>query len=309
MSRKALVDCIITVCGEKISGLGEDSAAAAYSEPLGIIGVFDGCGGIGAQKYPSKDNRSGAYLASREAKAATENWFAHIEDFDKTSLDELSKSLKERLVAEMSGFCEEQSGVKGSLVREFPTTLSAVLFKELKKTVLAAYFWAGDSRGYIQERGGLIQLTRDDIAGGGDAYLNLREDARLLNFVSADGDFSIRQRIAEITPPAMLICATDGCFGYFKTPMEFEYLLLQTLDKSESFAEWKTRLTKEICAVSGDDFSMHICVLGCGGISGAKKVFKKRKNCLKKEYIKKIASADEEKLEKLWKDYKEEYYG
>lgn len=309
MSKKNLVECIITISGERIQGCGEDSVFAAYCEPVGVLSVFDGCGGIGAKKYPSQDNRTGAYLASRAARSAAESWFGEISDFDKADVKRLSEELKQRFKFELSRLSENESMMKGSLVKEFPTTASLILFKQEKKKVLTGYIWAGDSRGYVFEPEGIIQLTRDDIVGGGDAYVNLREDARLSNFVSANGDFDLSLRVAEIEAPSMLVCATDGCFGYFKTPMEFEYMLLETLDKAHNYAMWKTLISQRLKAVSGDDFSMNICLIGCNGIEGAKKIFKKRKKQLLKNYISKSETADEEKLKNLWNEYKEEYYG
>ncbi len=258
MGKKNLVECIITVSGERVQGCGEDSVFAAYCEPVGVLGVFDGCGGIGAKKYPSLDNRSGAYIASRAAKAAAESWFGKISDFDKSDIKQLCENLKQKFEFELGCLSENESIMKGSLVKEFPTTASVILFKQEKKKVLTGYIWAGDSRGYVFEPDGIIQLTRDDIVGSGDAFANLREDARLSNFVSANGDFSLSCRVAEIEAPSMLVCATDGCFGYFKTPMEFEYMLLETLDKADNYAMWKSLIFQRLKAVSGDDFSMNI---------------------------------------------------
>ncbi len=309
MSKKALVNSIITIKGEKIQSAGEDHAFSTYDEPLGIISVFDGCGGIGAKKYPNQDNRSGAYLASRSAAKATEKWFSEISDFNRDDMENLSEGLKKCICSELNRLTDEDSLMKGSLVCEFPTTMSVVMFKQEKKLIDALFLWAGDSRGYVLDPDGLIQLTRDDIVGDGDAYINLREDARLSNFVSAKGNFFIRKRFAQIKPPAMLICATDGCFGYFSTPMEFEYMLLETLENSYSFAKWSSLIAERLKTVSGDDFSMHICMIGCSDIDMAKRVYKKRRKYLEKNYISKIVKADESVLEKLWSRYKENYYG
>ncbi len=309
MGKKNLIDCIITIENEKVRYLGEDSTFTAYREPLGVMGVFDGCGGIGAKKYPMSDNHSGAYLASKSAMNATEKWFSHIENFDKNDTQRLSDSLKEHICQEFNHLSSDDGALKGSLVCEFPTTVSVALVKQLDDAVLSAFFWAGDSRGYIFEPKGLIQLTRDNIVGSGDAYTNLREDARLSNFARGDGDFYLSRRIAEIKPPAMIICATDGCFGYFKTPMEFEYTLLKEMESAKSFDEWKDLLTETLKGVSGDDLSMNICVIGCKNIEKAKKVYKKRRKYLYKNYISKMKNADEKMLQGLWNEYKEEYYG
>ena len=73
MNTKSLpetIDFHIYVYKEMIDENGEDSGFYGFTDKHALMSVFDGCGGIGAKKYPSMDNRSGAYLASRAARAA-----------------------------------------------------------------------------------------------------------------------------------------------------------------------------------------------------------------------------------------------
>lgn len=302
--KKNFVDFIMTVSGETADGCGEDSGFAAFKEPFGIISVFDGCGGIGSKKYASLDNRTGAYIASKSARDATEEWFSAAAAGGGFS----EKALREGLISKLQGVeTDEEDTMKGSLAKRLPTTVSVAAFCEEKKGLSASFIWAGDSRGYIFEPSGLVQITRDDIVGGGDALFNLRNDARLSNFASAEGDFTLNCRRARIGSTAMLITATDGCFGYFKTPMEFEYVILKTMLESDSLKNWKNSLTGHLSSISGDDFTMHIC--GCGGFEQLQKAFKKRKKKLESDYISKLDRADHAKIEKLWNKYKQEYYG
>lgn len=307
--RKNLIDCIMTVRGEKTENYGEDSFVALYKAPLGVIGVFDGCGGLGSKIYPSLNNRSGAYIASRSAENATKKWFSGIFEFKKNDCDKLADDLKECFCLELGPVAFEESGVKGDLAKSFPTTASVVLFKEEKKSLTAEYIWAGDSRGYILEEEGLVQLTRDDIVGGADAFSNLTEDARLSNFVSAEGNFFLNRRLAKIEPPAIIISATDGCFAYFKTPMEFEYLILDCLIEAQSFENGKKLMYERMKSISGDDFTMVLCFAGFGSFDRVKKVIKKRYKRLKSDYISKIDKSSVADCERLWEEYKEDYYG
>jgi hypothetical protein len=58
------------------------------------------------------------------------------------------------------------------------------------------------------------------------------------------------------------VCATDGCFGYVRTPMHFEYLVLSHLLEARNTEAWSSALQDEIAAVTGDDAAMS--TLGVG---------------------------------------------
>jgi len=60
----------IVICPEKekLAGLGEDSFSYSFvGQEAGYISVFDGCGGMGARKYPKAGNKTGARVASKLA--------------------------------------------------------------------------------------------------------------------------------------------------------------------------------------------------------------------------------------------------
>ena len=66
----------------------------------------------------------------------------------------------------------------------------------------------------------------------------------------------------ELTAPFLAVAATDGCFGYVRSPMHFEHLLLSTLRDARDPTAWSARLQEEVSAVTGDDAAM--AVLGNG---------------------------------------------
>ena len=53
------------------------------------------------------------------------------------------------------------------------------------------------------------------------------------NALSAD-TIHINYRRVELQSPFLVVCATDGCFGYIRTPMHFEYLVLSHLLEARS---------------------------------------------------------------------------
>ena len=123
-------------------------------------------------------------------------------------------------------------------------------------------FWAGDSRAYVFESRGASQLSTDDLRDPGDALANLRRDSVVSNALSADTEFHINYRRVELQSPFLVVCATDGCFGYVRTPMHFEYLVLSHLLEARNTEAWSSALQAEIAAVTGDDAAMS--TLGVG---------------------------------------------
>jgi hypothetical protein len=85
---------------------------------------------------------------------------------------------------------------------------------------------------------------------------NLQRDSVISNAISADTDFRINHRRVPLRAPFVLVCATDGCFGYLRSPMHFEAMLLRTLMDAGSEEGWSTALQEEIAAVTGDDASL-----------------------------------------------------
>lgn len=309
-----LTDAVFVVHGEMKSDNGEDSYAFSVNDEKGMIAVFDGCGGIGSRKYDTYSNKTGAYIASRIAAETVLDRFNAFScskaEFSSNDMRELANIMHDEITARLHGFEKgvKTSLMKGSLTKSFPTTASIVYFAPEKNGLKTAFMWAGDSRGFVLDSAGLRQITRDDIKGGEDAYSNINDDGILSNVVSAAGDFSFNLEMLECTAPAVFISATDGCFNYYKTPMEFEYMLIETLCKSSKISQWEENIEKSIYSVTADDYTMSIAALGFGSFKALKKAFADRKNYLYKEYIAKLIGATEEQILILWNKYKNDYY-
>jgi hypothetical protein len=80
--------------------------------------------------------------------------------------------------------------------------------------------------------------------------------------MSADTEFRVGYRRVELKAPFLLVCATDGCFGYVPTPMHFEHLVLKALAGARSTQAWSEAVQAEISTVTGDDAAM--AVMGVG---------------------------------------------
>ncbi len=309
-----LLDTVFVVNGEMIKDNGEDGYAYSINENCGLISVFDGCGGIGSRRYDNFGNKTGAYLASHiTADLFLDEFnmfFQNNEQLTANTFSKFCETIKNKLTVILSNLDKESKKtlIKGSLSKNFPTTMSAILFNHSKDNIFAYFTWAGDSRGFLLLPTGLMQITKDDIYGGEDALSNISSDGNLSNYISAEGNFYYNKKIIKCPKKAVLITATDGCFGYFSSPMEFEYMILDTLKKSSSVKEWRKLLNQQFLEYAGDDFTMVVSVLGFGSFKKLKRYFLKRHTQLYKKYIKNLKEASKNDLYDMWNDYKKVYY-
>jgi hypothetical protein len=179
------------------------------------------------------------------------------------------------------------SGLRSRLLRALPTTMALVALQRTQPGGPAwacHVLWAGDSRAYVFEPAGARQLTADDLRDPGDALANLRRDSVVSNAMSADTEFHVNHRKVELQAPFLVVCATDGCFGYVRTPMHFEHMVLSQLENARSTEAWSSALQAEITAVTGDDAAM--TVLGVdAGFKAFQKLFAPRVAELARDFI------------------------
>ncbi|HEX3309791.1 MAG TPA: hypothetical protein VHS32_26365 [Streptosporangiaceae bacterium] len=261
----------------KVPGEGEDSDPIVRDgRELGLVAVFDGMGGAGGTVYETPDGpRTGAYLASRVARDVVEERMLALLD-PEWNLDgpaaarDLTRSVKRALADTLAGLNAPASGLRSRLLRALPTTMAlmALQRREPRKGRWAGHvFWSGDSRVYVLDPAtGAHQLTRDDLRDPGDALVNLRQDSVVSNAMSADVDFVVHHHQVELTAPFLAVAATDGCFGYVRTPIHFEHLVLASLRDSTGAGSWSRLLQQRIAGITGDDAAM--AVLGVGADHG-----------------------------------------
>jgi hypothetical protein len=258
---------------EKVPGQGEDSdPIVRHGRELGLVGVFDGMGGAGGTVYETpQGRRTGAYLASRVARDVVEERMLALLD-PEWNLDgpaaarDLTRSVKRALADKLAGLNAPTSGLRSRLLRALPTTMAVMALQRREPRTgrwAGHVFWSGDSRVYLFDPAtGAHQLTRDDLRDRGDALVNLRQDSVVSNAMSADTDFVVHHHQVELTAPFLAVAATDGCFGYVRTPIHFEHLVLAALRDSTDWRSWSRLLQQRITAITGDDAAM--AVLGVG---------------------------------------------
>lgn len=262
---------------DKREGLGEDANPLLItddSKDYCAIGVFDGMGGAGAKNCESQyeGRHTQAFVASRIIRDATEKYLEQ-NSFSKVSKDYLKKVLTERLEKEKQNYPSQPSKLRSRVVREYPTTLAVITaMKEAEKYSIQS-FWAGDSRNYLWTKGGFFQISLDDLNEENDPQENLRNDAGLANCVCAGSDFKINGIDLEVADPFVIISATDGCYGYLKTIMHFQYLLLEGLRTSSDLESWKSYIEEKLNEVTGDDMSFALVAVGFDNYSDLKSYF------------------------------------
>ena len=256
----------------KVPDQGEDSDPILRAGPsLALLAVFDGMGGAGGTVYETPDGpRTGAYLASRIARDEVERRMVELLRPDwyldgNAAADEIQRSVRTALQHRLAELDAPKSVLRSKLLRALPTTMALVALQRRSSSEeiwVAHVLWAGDSRGYVLEPSGMRQLTTDHLREPGDAMTNLRHDSVVGNAMSADVDFHVSYRKVDLREPFVMICATDGCYGYVHSPMHFEHLVLSTLHDARDAEGWSLTLQEQIKAVTGDDAAMAALAVG-----------------------------------------------
>ena len=303
------LDCLFHACKEKIEDNGEDSFCYCVHEDSLMLGVFDGCGGSGAKRYTNYSNKTGAYIGARAAAGALQTWFesSSMDASAQNNADEIHQSIQNTLC-----FCKEKSGsqgetkLRGSIAKEFPTTAAVAYCVPESDAIRIDCYWAGDSRVYILDEDGLAQITRDDLDGL-DAFENISGDGVLTNVCSATRPFVIHGVRLTMRKPFLIFAASDGCFGYIPTPMEFEAYVLNLLLQSKSMTEFEKNIYAGLAKIAGDDYSLVGAAFGFGTYLNLQASMRGRFRQVMQQYIHYLQDATSEEMRKLWERYRSDY--
>jgi len=320
--RSLPIQGVIAVNQEQRVNLGEDTSLclADINARALLIACFDGCGGAGAKRYPTAEDWTGARIASHICAEVAYEWFNNNQiarlGTQGSSTERIAVSLSgaftDRLKWTNETLSVTESLIKGKLSKSLPTTMVAALAETISEQATRCIFlWAGDSRGFLLSTHGLKQMTVDDVQGNLDALENIQNDGVLTNMISANNEFSIHTKELRIQEPCLIITATDGCFAYFISPLEFEEALLETLYSSSSLEDWEERLSFRIGEAASDDYTMQAAILGFHSFKELKNAFLPRLTDFRirfSEPLKKLKSInDQNGMVKLWQEYKRFY--
>ena len=295
---------------------GEDSFDLMTSEGGCAMCVADGCGGLGSRRYERLGGVTGAYLAAR---LVTRSFMTYAEDgahCPKTR--EEARQLCKELESDLHGLLlrfdqknretSDTDRIVGSMQRALPTTLCAALV-ETGDPLCLSFLWAGDSRGYVLDQDGLHQLTRDHARGEPDALDSLYRDVPLTNVVSADQPAALSLRRLTINKPSVLLCVTDGVFGCLSTPMEFEMMLLSTMNAANDMAGWGRKLEIALNRLAHDDATVVCVAYGFESFADMSRKLSARRTALSQRYIAPVRKRGGELAlaREKWNEYRATY--
>lgn len=315
MQQALPLDFTLSFCREMIPGHGEDSWCSSFCDSAGILGVFDGCGGAGARTHDHYSGHTEAYMASRLCAGAFYDQFRATFPCDVPSQRLAGEVFAPAALERLRRFAPpaEPGGLvmKGSMVRTLPTTAAVALVRAGSGGCISvSALWAGDSRVYILDEQGLAQLTVDDTSVP-DPMENVYEDGVLRNILCSDRQAQLHCVTVEVKPPFVVFAATDGCFGYVSTPMEFEGLLLETLQRARTPAQWETAMQNAIGSVAGDDHCLCMAVFGYGSFETLKEALLPRLLRLREQFlvpVSRLPMEDRQGRFALWAQYRDGYF-
>lgn len=148
-----------------------------------------------------------------------------------------------------------------------------------------------------------------------DALTALVEDPPMTNLVCADRPFRINSVSGLAATPCVLLCATDGFFGYVHTPADFEYVLLTTLHQATRVEQWPETLGEAVGEYTADDASLALVTHGFGDLDALRLAFTPRLAHLTDHHRAPVESAGDDREAYLaarsasWARYREGYEG
>ena len=309
------LSAVIEIAHKPMGLKGEDAHCYNFrGKDLHAQAVFDGCGGAGAWKYAEFKNATGAFVAAQSAAKAFPDWFKDLNEAVLNDSDALKASYKKALsgvLASLKKSCAPMK-VSGSLVKSFPCTASVALMRlKTENTLEISALNDGDSRVYcLSPAQGLVQLTHDDTDGDPDPMESLRDSAPMSDMPNADTDFTIKLVRISVPLPCAVMCASDGMFGFLRSPMDYEYTLLNCLALSSSLSDFETRFKDAIVKVTGDDSTCVMSFYGWDSFEKIKLDFAARYRTVTGLKVKldaaKTDAEFESVLNEIWPNYKAE---
>lgn len=305
---------VLSFCRDMIPEKGEDSYCYSFCDTAGMLGVFDGCGGAGARTHEYYSGKTEAYIASRLCAGAFYDSFRANFPCGTASEQLAEETFAAGAIQRLKDYAppKEDTGmlITGSMVRTLPTTVAVALVRQGRgEEVLVSAIWAGDSRVYLWDEQGLHQLTMDDTSVP-DPMDTLYEDGVLRNLFCSDRRVKTHCKTIAVKPPFMVLAATDGCFGYVSTPMEFEAMLAETLRSAQTPQQWEDALAARIGAVAGDDHTLFLAAFGYDSFQALQASQQMRCSHILQTYVAPVSGLpveDRQSRYLLWEQYKADY--
>ena len=305
------LDFTLTISEAAREGLGEDSWCRCHVPVAELLGVFDGCGGSGARKQDCYSGYSEAYMASRLCAGAFYDAFddyfsARPQPVRPQALLTLCGEYCQRTLKAHRPPAQSERRIVSSMITTLPTTAAAVAVRQNDTHLELTLCWAGDSRIYALCPGGLMQLSKDDSEED-DPF---ETDGLMTNTLNADKAPQLHFKRLVLPKPAVVFCATDGCFAYFRSPMEFEGALLTTMAEADFPEAWRQLLIQTLGEIAGDDYTLVAGAYAFGRFDALKASFRPRLKALETQYLaplRRVPLSDQALRRALWETYRSGY--
>lgn len=298
---------------EKELDLGNSSVILnSHEDDFYYAGVFDGISNLGKRTYPKAENHTGAWIASKSSAKLCDYY---LQNNTLTFSQSDSGRLERYLYNEMKKINVSASGENdflygGSSDVSLPASMAIFAVRQISKNkVDCEILQNGNARGYILDKNGVAQLTKDDTDKDRDALESLSAEESLKNYINADRRFSISYQKISVSLPCIFIVSSHGGYSGFQSPMDFEGEVLRALlECDDKPLNWKNDLNKCISKTSKEDYSIAIAAFGYDTFSDVKKHFVSRYKDLASEYLIPEMEADSKILKRIWKKYSTSYY-
>jgi serine/threonine protein phosphatase PrpC len=296
---------------EKLRGKGEDAPPLTFFGPnQAVVAVFDGMGGAGNQSFEIGGRvHTGARWAARGLRSSLVEFLDAGGRIDAASLGRLGGAFVHRLdrLDQRSG--RVRSRLRGSTRRLFPSTAALASVERTRRRWRVTACWAGDSRIYLWTPQGVQPLTRDHVMDPGVVDERPFEDSPLSNAVSLDRPFALQLHEVELAGPFALVAASDGAYGFVRSPMHFEWMLRRSLARCPEAPVWERRLGARIGQLAQDDATLVLLAVGFDGFRDLQRTMTVDNRGFAATYIGRLraAEADDaryaERRAALWRDY------
>ena len=130
----------------------------------------------------------------------------------------------------------------------------------------------------------------------------------MTNVINIDKDFSLTHLACNIEGPFAILCASDGVFGYVKTPMHFEKIVLDNLESAVNFDSFESSLTESIKNITGDDSTAVMPFYGWTSFEQLKADFAKRYRFVSGLCASVEEDMSDEVIDSAWEQFKAGYY-
>lgn len=281
--------------GNKAGGC-EDAPPLASSQHLVVC---DGVGASGMTKHTSpystgdlSGTHTSAYFGARIVSKAAEQFFLNAPELVNAQFaSEATDDSRQQFVRQLKAHIQNElnrsvsdfqiQAIPSKTLKVFPTTFASAILQDRGSSACVMPIWAGDSRVYALSPGKGLQLLTLDDALGAEGRMN--SSSRMNNYVYHGYDFRLNYAVYELPSPCLILCCSDGCFDYRRSPLHFERALLngivngmQKPGETDLATALSNALYRVLCTEIGDDTTLAGAIVGYSSISDLRESFRQR---------------------------------